>query len=150
MYARLRPLLPAGLNREGFHALPVFEVPQAIPTTAITANECVARVGDRQVRVQIGTVASVKGETHVATLVLEAYGGLARCFDLERALGNISEGNRIDARTTDTVRGLYRNLYVAMSRPTHLLCLAMNKDRAKQQHIDSLAAKGWTVVDVPQ
>ncbi|WP_136525496.1 UvrD-helicase domain-containing protein [Geomonas ferrireducens] len=149
MYTRLTPLLPAGLNRIGFHALPIFEVPQATPTAALPANECVARVGDRQVRVQIGTVASVKGETHVATLVLEAHGGLARCFDLQTALGNISDGNRIDARTTDTVRGLYRNLYVAMSRPTHLLCLAMNRDRAKKQHVDNLAAKGWTVVIVP-
>ncbi|GAW65512.1 ATP-dependent DNA helicase N-terminal domain protein [Geoanaerobacter pelophilus] len=148
LYSRLNPLLPAGMSRNEFGSLPIFNVPQGMPAGALNSNECVVSLGERTVCVRIGTVASVKGETHVATLVLEAHGGLAKCFDLEKAIENISYGTPIGPKTSNTLKGLYRNLYVAMSRPTHLLCLAMNRARATQEQVDALVAKGWTVVDI--
>ncbi len=148
MYSRLNPLLFEGISRSDFASLPLFEMPTNTSTAALMANECVVSLGDRTVCVQIGTVASAKGETHVATLVLEAYGGQAKCFDLEMAIANISDGTPISPKASNTLKGLYRNLYVAMSRPTHLLCLAMNKSRAKKVQVDALVAKGWVVIEI--
>ncbi len=41
-----------------------------------------------------------------------------------------------------------RNLYVAMSRPTKLLCLAANENRVSQALRDALVLKGWHIEDV--
>jgi hypothetical protein len=37
--------------------------------------------------------------------------------------------------------------YVAMTRPTHLLCLAMRKDAFVDEELDILAGRGWTIID---
>ncbi|MSM39454.1 MAG: AAA family ATPase [Geobacter sp.] len=148
MYTRLSPLLLDGMSQSDFAALPLFATPTKTSLATLMSNECMVSMGDRSVCVQIGTVASAKGETHVATLVLEAYGGQARCFDLEKAIASISVGTSIGPKASNTLKGLYRNLYVAMSRPTHLLCLAMNKVRVKQEHVEALTAKGWVVIEI--
>ena len=148
LHSRLNPLLPTGMSLEDFSDLQMFKMAPTPSPAGLTANECVVRLGERAVCVKIGTVASVKGETHVATLVLEAYGGRARCFDLEKAIANISGDTPIGPKASNSLKGLYRNLYVAMSRPTHLLCLAMNRSRATQEQVDALITKGWTVVEI--
>jgi len=148
MFRQLRSLLPDGMSRDEFANL--LETEERGPDeVASTSNKCRVQVGDRSVCVQIGTVASVKGETHVATLVLEAHGGTARCFDIEKAMANICLGVPLESTASATVKGLYRNLYVAMSRPRHLLCLAMNKSRSKAEQIESLIANGWVVIEIP-
>lgn len=38
-----------------------------------------------------------------------------------------------------------RNLYVAMSRPAKLLCLAANESRVSQTLRDALVLKGWHI-----
>ena len=43
--------------------------------------------------------------------------------------------------------GRLRLHYVAMTRPTHLLCLAMRKDAFIVGELDSLTGRGWTVID---
>jgi len=148
IFSGLSPLLPDGMSRNDFRALPLFEIPSGPASAVLTANECVVRSGERSVCIQIGTIASVKGETHVATLVMEAHGGQARCFDLEMALSNLSDGTPIASTTSEIKRSLYRNLYVAMSRPTHLLCLAVNKSRTQLAQVQALIEKGWQVVEV--
>ena len=94
----------------------------------------------------VGTIASVKGETHLATLVLEAHAHPARSHDLQAALVSIASGTPLSVKANDSTRSLYRNLYVAASRPSHLLCLAMNSERAPEQHVQALRDKGWLVV----
>jgi hypothetical protein len=34
-----------------------------------------------------------------------------------------------------------------MTRPTHLLCLAMRKDAFDEGELDTLAGRGWTIID---
>ena len=148
MFAGLSSLFPAGMNRATFGSLSVFELPGALVPAAAAPNEQFVQFGDRSVCIQVGTIASVKGETHLATLVLEAYGGRAKCCDLEAALKSISGCVPLGQKATETMRGLYRNLYVATSRPTHLLCLAMNKERAEDAYVQVLANKGWKVVSL--
>ena len=37
--------------------------------------------------------------------------------------------------------------YVAMTRPTHLLCLAMRRDAFTEGELDILKARGWAIID---
>lgn len=37
--------------------------------------------------------------------------------------------------------------YVAMKRPTHLLCLAMRKDAFVDDEINVLEDRGWKIID---
>ena len=37
--------------------------------------------------------------------------------------------------------------YVAMTRPTHLLCLAMRKDAFVDEELTALADRGWKIID---
>jgi len=143
----LLPLLPAGTTREAFVELEAFK--QLTDAAALgTANECVVEENGRSVCVQIGTIASVKGETHVATLVLESHGGKSKKFDVATALPNIADATEIDSKASELLRVQYRNLYVAMSRPRHLLCAAMNKERAKDSTVEAIRERGWEVVEV--
>jgi hypothetical protein len=95
--------------------------------------------------VHIGTIAGVKGETHLATLVLESYAGRTRCYDLQEALWNIAKGTPFKVGASEQMRNLYRHLYVAASRPSRLLCLAMNVDHVEEEQLELLASKGWIV-----
>lgn len=149
MFVKLAGLLPVGATRASFGNLSVFEVPADQAPAAGAANQHVVIHNRRSLSIQIGTIASVKGETHLATLVLEAYGGRAKSHDLEVALESIASCTPLSAKAPESVRGLYRNLYVATSRPTSLLCLAMNKDRAPAEAVQKLRDRGWTVLTVP-
>jgi hypothetical protein len=146
MFAALNTLLPADFNRESFGSLRAFELPAAEPSADGEPNEHVVIHDGRSVPIRIGTIASVKGETHLATLVLEAYGGRARRYDLEAALESIAGGTPLRPKASESLRGLYRNLYVATSRPSHLLCLAMNRERAPEPLVQKLRDRGWNVL----
>lgn len=37
--------------------------------------------------------------------------------------------------------------YVAMTRPTHLLCLAMRNDAFGHEELDVMTSRGWTIID---
>lgn len=148
MYTGLSGLLPAETGRDAFGAMDVFEVSAAKDTTSGVANECTVHHEGRSLAVQVATIASVKGETHLATLVLEAHAHPARCHDLEGALASIAEGKSLDPKATESTLSFYRNLYVATSRPSALLCLAMNVERAHPSYVQALTVKGWEIVHV--
>ncbi len=76
---------------------------------------------DNDIRIEIGTVHSVKGETHTATLFLDT-----KWHDYEaNRLKNffMQRGNDRERNQTRKKKALHI-IYVAMSRPTHLLCVA--------------------------
>ena len=41
-----------------------------------------------------------------------------------------------------------KNLYVAMSRPKHLLCLAVNKAKITEKNITELEKKEWKICKI--
>lgn len=146
LYAALTTLLPEELTYEQFAALTVFDLARpGTPFSPADARVCVADAGSRAVSVSIGTTASAKGETHLATLVLESHGGNARRFDLEHALPLISGNAQMNPKASSLHRAQFRNLYVAMSRPSRFLCLGMNADRAKSVDVDALEQRGWSI-----
>lgn len=99
---------------------------------------CQVRRDDRLVEIEIGTVASMKGETHLATLVLESLGHPSRRFDLAEALPVLAGLKVRDPKISESVLSQFRNLYVGMSRPTSFLCLAVNQARVSTDCIAAL------------
>ena len=116
------------------------------------AGPNIFRVSDNSgtVNIRLGSIHSVKGQTHLATLVLNTY-----WYDhsakrmITWLLGEKSNGMRVGMR--DKQRLLHT--YVAMTRPSHLLCLAMpcsalGCEPAANQKIATLKRRGWHVANV--
>lgn len=103
----------------------------------------------RSLDIGLGTVAGMKGETHAASLILESYGGTSRKFDVALGLEYISGiATKKISKLPKTQQAQMRNLYVAMSRPTKLICLAANENRISQTLRDALILKGWHIENV--
>jgi DNA helicase-2/ATP-dependent DNA helicase PcrA len=106
-----------------------------------------------KVRVRLGSIHSVKGETHTATLVLESFFHQHHLSELKPwLLGEREGGSRQGARGKTVhegprMLGRLRLHYVAMTRPTHLLCLAMRKSTFKAPELEQLTRRGWEIVD---
>ncbi len=144
-FESLKSLLPAELSLDKFAKLPVFDEPDDAPEAEVNQRACQVSQGGRQVNIQIGTVASMKGETHLATLVLESFGWPARRFDLKEAMPVVAGLAVRDPKMTESQLALFRNLYVGMSRPTSFLCVAVNESRISDDCKNALLAQGWII-----
>ncbi|WP_305810345.1 hypothetical protein [Photobacterium kishitanii] len=89
----------------------------------VSANKVYTDVAGRIIENEVATIHAVKGETHAATLVLETK---FRSNDLKLLIDYILTEN-ITKPTAATKIKFMKQLYVAFSRPEHLLCLAMDK-----------------------
>ncbi len=96
--------------------------------------------GGRKVNIKVGSIHSIKGETHTATLVLETYFYTANLKDLLPCL--MGRGNEKGKSNRQELKRKVH--YVAMTRPTHLLCLAMKAEDAKP-YKEKLEAHGWRI-----
>lgn len=144
LYGRVKLLLPPAMTLEAFAALGAFEVPEQ-PAPGESASSCTVSHAGRDVVIGLGTVASMKGQTHVASLLLESYGGKSKRFDLAMALPYIAGVGKNLAKLSDTQKVQLRNVYVAMTRPTHYLCLAANEARVAPDVIDAIEQRGWHI-----
>jgi len=127
----------------------------AVPAAASPqdAGPNVYRVDDgagRSVDIRLGSVHSMKGQTHLATLLLSTYwhDHSARRM-LPWLLGE--KVNLNGAGKQDRIR--LQQTYVAMTRPSHLLCLAiprsvLGEDAAMATQVATLRNQGWTVAEV--
>ncbi|MEW8001076.1 MAG: hypothetical protein AB2795_21245, partial [Candidatus Thiodiazotropha endolucinida] len=93
------------------------------------------------VEVRVGSIHSVKGETHTATLVLDTFFydhhlNALRPWLLGEKTGQGTEGTRMQSRL--------KQHYVAFTRPTHLLAIAM-RDNLSAQEIAVLKDRDWRV-----
>jgi len=104
----------------------------------------------RQVDIRLGSIHSVKGQTHLATMVLNSYWHAHSSKQmLPWLLG--TKINESGAKVQDRKRLL--QTYVAMTRPCHLICLAIPRpifgdDQAMSQHIVTLIGRGWRVAEI--
>ena len=103
----------------------------------------------KTVRIRVGSIHSVKGETHTATLVLETYYYSHNLQSIIPWICGDKEGCS-GANKTNIQR--LKIHYVAMTRPTHLLCLAMKKsafENAKGEPnkdiLNRLTDQGWSI-----
>ena len=100
----------------------------------------------------------MKGETHDATLILETknrahdIGGMIQYFSRERPDADNSNRDLRDnphhTAGNAASKKFLRQLFVAMSRPKHLLCIAVHKDRLPNDKRAALVETGWSVIDV--
>lgn len=101
----------------------------------------------QEIAIDIGTIHSIKGETHTATLVLETkyyQNDIAHVIDI---LLGIDSKKQIAAQKTQFMK----RLYVAMSRPKHLLCLACDKSIFTEERINKINKKPtWNLMDLTQ
>lgn len=95
------------------------------------------------ITVSLSTIHGVKGETHDATLYLETEH--YRSSDLKRIMP-LFDGETLNSG--DIYEKSRRCAYVGLSRPRHLLCVAM-KAKTYEGH-EGAFAKDWKVVSVPQ
>lgn len=99
------------------------------------------------VEIEVSTIHSVKGETHIATLYLEtSYQGE---HEGSRIIEQIVGKAYNPPRSKDTYRKeTLKMAYVGMSRPVYLLCFAIHKDRfnAKEKEIRECGL--WEIVHI--
>lgn len=97
--------------------------------------------------IEVGTVHSVKGETHTATLYLETPDYDTKEYDLKQILLYL-KGNHYKSTKLERV---LRIAHVAVTRPTHLLCLAIHKSSLSnfEQDRQELEKAGWQVIIIP-
>lgn len=93
--------------------------------------------GDNGIKIKIGTIHSVKGETHVATLVFDTFYEKFNSLMLSEPFRGDPHGIKINKPDKDKQKKqTAKMLYVAFSRPTHLLCFAIHKDRYSEVFIN--------------
>jgi hypothetical protein len=95
-----------------------------------------------KLRIRVGSIHSVKGETHTATLVLDTFYYNHHLATLKPWLLQQKSG-----KGTENRRNLSRlkQHYVAMTRPSHLLCLAMREDAFSIEELTHLKRIRWRV-----
>lgn len=143
LHRSLAEWIPADMDFATFRALRVFEPPEGVSHERPNPFSCDIALGGRRLSVGIGTVASMKGQTHLATLVLEALGHPSKRFDLAEAFPVLA--GQSPPKWKETVQSQMRQLYVAMSRPTSFLCLAANVTRVHSDCVNALRGLGWEV-----
>ena len=128
--------------------LPVEWIEGAGPNVADrhgSPNTLLVETPNMKFPIHVATIASVKGETHLATLVLESC--RRQRYDIKEVLPYLC-GDKKAADVTDAMtEGQLMNIFVGASRPRKLLALAMHADRMNDQTRQKLEEVGWNVLD---
>ncbi|PIB37848.1 UvrD-helicase domain-containing protein [Maribacter sp. 4G9] len=94
--------------------------------------------------IEITSVHAVKGQTHCATLYLESY--YHSNYESQRLsnqfLGNSFNDNRVRHKSS------VKMAYVGFSRPTDLLCIAVEKDRF-DNFLSEIDRDVWEIIEAP-
>lgn len=133
--------IPAAANE----FLAWIEIGGGDPATAKQNNVLRDATQEPAIKVRVGSIHSVKGETHTATLVLETFYYAHHLKELKPwLLGQNQGGNG----RSDRIKQRLRLHYVAMTRAARLLCLAMRADAFDDAEIAVLRGNGWRVARV--
>ena len=115
---------------------------------AATPNSYRCSHSGASVDIQLSSIHVAKGQTHSATLVLETFNQSHFLHSLMPwLLGKHQNGTKC---TTDKAAQRLLQIYVAMTRPTHLLCLALRNGSlgtgtAYSSNQETLIANGWRI-----
>ena len=97
--------------------------------------------GTSKIEIEVSTIHGVKGETHTATCYLETF---FYDYDIKRITGYLTGG-----WTNPTQKRIIQNLkmaFVGMSRPSHLLCVAVHQNSIAGQE-EALRRNGWDITN---
>lgn len=123
----------------------------AIPVARVSQDNIYRYPRDNpKVQINVGSIHSVKGQTHTATLVLETFWNDHNLNMLKPWIFGQRDGWNQSDKAQQKLR--LKLHYVAMTRPTHLLCLAMKISTVKNGNGDlehdllrKLEQRGWQV-----
>jgi hypothetical protein len=98
------------------------------------------------IEVGLGTVHSVKGQTHTATLYIESayYNDGGKMYESQRLAAQF-KGERLPQNAGKRVRESAKMVYVGFSRPTHLLAFAVHKERF-DQFLNGIDVNTWKII----
>lgn len=85
------------------------------------------------ISIDIGTVHSIKGQTHTCTLYLESF--YQSHYESTRLAAQL-KGGPMPASANSYFRQSAKMAYVGFSRPTHLLCFAVHQTRFEESLVD--------------
>ncbi|MCB5271080.1 MAG: UvrD-helicase domain-containing protein [Candidatus Cloacimonetes bacterium] len=133
--------------------LPYFEIDEAqvsqFITNPIEQMENTSSVSNifssNSIDIQVGTVHSVKGQTHTATLFLECF---SYDFNGNQLHEYLTGDKTFSSKDGKNKKCALKVAYVAMSRPTHFLCAAFHKDRIPSTTHKKLEELGWSLVTI--
>jgi DNA helicase-2/ATP-dependent DNA helicase PcrA len=111
---------------------------------SMSVNTYVEKVDGRDICIEVDTIHSVKGETHAATLILETK---FHEYDVHQMLDYII-GIKNTTPTGVRKPKFMKQLYVAMTRPKHLIGIAIDQSRFSEAKQTIAIANGWNVVDL--
>lgn len=97
------------------------------------------------VRIKVGSIHSVKGETHLATLVFDTHYKGSHLTRIKDWLTGARSG--LTANKPELRKSLKQH-YVAVTRPSHLLCLAMRSDAFTDAELAQLRERNWNIGDI--
>lgn len=100
----------------------------------------VDEMSNRRVAIRIGSIHSVKGQTHLATLVLETFFHEHNMKSILPYLCNM-DGKKKGKRITNCLKCQY----VAMTRARGLVCLAMPIENVNTEQREALEKLGWKI-----
>ncbi|MFC6259603.1 UvrD-helicase domain-containing protein [Levilactobacillus fujinensis] len=103
-------------------------------------NAFVYTSGERHVEIKLGSIHSVKGQTHLATLLLETY---FRTHDVKKVLP-LLEGKAVKSTAPQTERMALN--YVALTRAEGMVCIALPEFEVSKTDQCLLRANGWNIV----
>jgi DNA helicase-2/ATP-dependent DNA helicase PcrA len=133
---------PILTNSQEFLNLP----PQFSPSMATSSSSEEENIytSENGVKIKLGTIHSVKGETHMATLYMETFYEKGESYESLRLLPQFKKEGVLTSQkylsSTENQKELIEQsakmTYVGLSRPTHLLCFAIHKSRFDETKID--------------
>lgn len=97
---------------------------------------------NRSVDMIFGSIHSVKGKTHLATLVVETY---MRTHNIKSINNYVYVGK---AKISKTIEKRLKCQYVALSRARGLVCVAIPEDSINETIKDGLQKDGWNIVSI--
>jgi DNA helicase-2/ATP-dependent DNA helicase PcrA len=135
----IRAVFAAEITNDGQYFLSNLSMPSLVNTGVAIPNV----VNYKSLLMSVGTVHSVKGETHMATLYLDT------CYHKLESEKSINQLIGKDACLEKQSRKLEsaKMMYVGFSRATDLLCYAVEDGRLNE-HEDQLIQAGWKIVRV--
>ena len=107
-------------------------------------NSNILRFGD--IEIGLGTVHSVKGQTHTATLYIESsyYNDGGKMYESQR-LATQFKGENLSPNSRKRVKESAKMVYVGFSRPTHLLVFAVHK-KNYASYLSDIDSTRWEVI----
>jgi len=105
-------------------------------------NILVHRTNQGSIDVHFNTVHGVKGETHLATLVVETF--MQKSHDIKAVLPVLTQ-QKSAAKLTGGAIGHCKRIFVGLTRPKELVCLAIYQEHVDDKSLRALEAAGWKI-----